>query len=137
VSTKFQNSNILLRILLHFACSETSRLPSNCGDPAEPTRSSLDTTSDSLITGFVDLSTFSAVLQESVEFSRVEVFHFLSDIPSLEAFNIRYQSIIFPLPSSPPSLEYSWFIRLAPLLFICNPSLTKSQSSRQQFGSTN
>ena len=93
--------------------------------------------SNTLDTGFVVPSTFSVVLEVSVEFSRVEVFLLLSYFPSLEEFSIRCQSTFFPLPSSAPTLEYTWLSHLAPLRFICNPSLSQSQSTSQLFGSIN
>ena len=82
------------------------------------------------------LLSLSVVFQVSVDFSWAEVCRVLSDVPSLETLSNRYQSI-FPLPSSPPTLECNWLSRLAPLRFLCNPSLAKSQSSSQMFGSSN
>jgi hypothetical protein len=117
------NSKILLRKLLQFTCSKTIGLPSICGDPVEFTSSSLDTTSDSLTAGFVVPSTVYVIFQVSVEFSGVEVFRFLLDVPSLQAFSIRCQSNFFPPPPSPANLEYSWLSRLAPQRFIYNPAL--------------
>ena len=64
-------------------------------------------------------------------------FRVLSDVPSLDTFSVRCQSIFFPLPPSPPTLEYSWLSRLTPLWFIPNPSLAKSQFSSQLFRSAN
>ena len=121
-----------MRILLQFTCSKTSGLPSICGDPAKPTRSSLYTTSDTHIPGFVVSSSLSVVFHVSVEFSCVEVFRVLLDVPSLEEFSIRCQSLFFPLPPRPPTLE-----SMDPLRFIRNPSLAQSQSSSQLFGFTN
>jgi hypothetical protein len=53
-----------------------------------PTHSSLVTTSDSLIAGFVVPSALFVVFQVSVELSWVEVFRVLSGVPSLKTTSI-------------------------------------------------
>ena len=128
VSTKFHNSKTLLRILLQFPCSKTSGLPSTCCDLLSPPAP--------------HLSHFCLPPCRTHRH-----FHSLCRLPSQRRIflgrnlsrpfrcplirNTQLQKSIHFLSSSPSTTnqEYSWIIRPAPLLFICNPSCTKFQSS--------
>ena len=96
-------------------------------------RSSLVAVSVFLLAG-----NFVAVFQTIVDCSWAVVILVPSDVPSLEILAAWHchSPIFFPPPLIPQTLEYSWPSSLAPLRFICSPSLAKSESSTQQFGST-
>ena len=100
------NSKVLLRILLQFTCNKTSDLPSTWCDPVVITHSSLVSTSDSFLVGFIATSTLSIVFQVRIRFYWIENFRVLSDAPSVEFPSIRCQSF-FLLPPSPLTLEYT------------------------------
>jgi hypothetical protein len=76
------------------------------------------------------------VCQTSVRCSCVIVFRVLSGVLSLLVLSSNH-SFEFCPPPKPQTLEYSWLSLLAPLRFMCSPSLLKSQFSIQLFGSTN
>ncbi|PNF28520.1 hypothetical protein B7P43_G14702, partial [Cryptotermes secundus] len=61
----------------------------------------------------------------------------LPGVPSLLTLSSSHSFRFCTRPPKSHTLEYSWPSFLAPLLFMCSPSLPKSQSSIQLFGSTN
>jgi hypothetical protein len=76
------------------------------------------------------------VCQTGVRCSWIIVFRVLSGVPSLLVLSNSHSFKICPPPLKPETQEYSWLSLLAPLRFMCSPSLPKSQFSTQLFGST-
>jgi hypothetical protein len=137
MSTKFQKSKDLFRILLQIARSKTNELPSILCALLVATHSSLVTSSLFLLVWVVLASSLLVVYQTSVGCSCVILFRVLSGVPSLLVL-ISSHSVEFCPPSpKPQTLEYSWLSLLAPVRFMCSPCLLKSQFSIQLFGSTN
>ena len=99
-------------------------------------RSSLVAVCVFLLAGMFVAVSLSAVFQTIVECFWAFVILVPSDVPSLEilaAWHCHSIIIFFPPPLIPQTLEYNWPSFLAPLRFMCSPSLAKS--STQQFGS--
>ena len=143
VSIKFQNSKILLQMLLQFTYSKTSGLPSDmCATVAATHSSSADPSAVDLNIGPTSASLLIKILVtgssssckvfcSSIADRRVFLESLVLWFPSFKICHILLSAN--PPTSSPLTLAYSCPSRLFPLPFRCNPSLAKSPSSIQLF----
>jgi len=125
-------------MLLQFTYSRTSDIPSTvCATVVVVTFSHVSSSVSLLVRFFVTIP-LSAVRQANVEFSWLDVCCLPSLVSSLPV-PIAKRCHLFPLagPSSPKlhTLEQECTSHLVPLRFRCSPSLPKSPSSIQLFGS--
>jgi hypothetical protein len=125
-------------MLLQFTCSRTSDLPSILCAAVVVVSFSHVPSSVPLLARFVAISLY-AIREPNVEFSWLDDHRVPSVVSRLPVPTADRCHLFSPAGQSPlklHSLEYRGPSRLAPLRFRCSPSLLKSSSSSQLFGST-
>ena len=140
VSTKFQNSNTLLHILLQFTCRMTSGLPSGVNSTVVSVLISVGASSCSFLSVVVVAPPLSSVSRSICACGLVDADSVAPVVPFLDLLPVEHGHVSllpFPPPPTPHTLLKSWPSCCAPLQFKCRPSPLKPQSSTQLLGSTN
>lgn len=108
VSTKLQNSNVYLQILLQLTCSKTSDLPSILHVDVMTGDYTQGSACVSLLTSFVFTASLSSSSHNNVTCSWISVCHVSSVVPSLQVPSTKHCHSFLPaglLPLKPQVLE--------------------------------